>query len=131
MSRFALALGDGFVLVLFTLLGVQAHGGVPDPDALLRTAVPLLFSWAAASWALGTYRRPVRTGWLGAWPVGILVGVLLRQGLVGRPLLSAGTGTFALVSLLVTGVLLFAWRSVAAAWEARTRRPEVNRHPGV
>ncbi len=123
MSRFALALGDGLVLVLFTLLGVRAHGGAPDPEAILRTAAPLLLSWAAVSGVLGTYRRPVRTGWLGAWPVGILVGVLLRQMLLGRSLLSAGTATFALVSLLVTGALLFAWRSVAAAWEAGPQQP--------
>ncbi|MDR7416013.1 MAG: DUF3054 domain-containing protein [Armatimonadota bacterium] len=128
MSRFALALGDGVVLVLFTLLGVRAHGGIPDPDRLLRTAVPLLLSWAAASWALGTYRRPVRTGWLGAWPVGILAGVFLRQALLGRPLWSTGTATFALVSLGVTGVLLAAWRFAAAAWEARGMG--THQHPG-
>ncbi|MCS7173658.1 MAG: DUF3054 domain-containing protein [Armatimonadetes bacterium] len=119
MSRWTLALGDGLVLVVFTLLGVRAHGGIPDLDALLRTALPFLLSWAATSGVLGTYRRPVRAGWLGAWPLGILLGVLARQALLGRPLWSSSTATFALVSLVVTGVLLFAWRSVAATWEAR------------
>ncbi|MDR5710101.1 MAG: DUF3054 domain-containing protein [Armatimonadota bacterium] len=131
MSRLVVALGDGLVLVVFTLLGVRAHGGVPDLNALLRTAFPLLLSWAAVSGVLGTYRRPVRTGWLGAWPLGILLGVLVRQALLGRPLLDSGTPTFALVSLLVTGALLFAWRSVAAAWEARMQRPGAQRQPGA
>jgi len=131
MSRFALALGDGLVLLLFTLLGVRAHGGVPDSDALLRTGLPFLLSWAVVSRVLETYRRSVRTGWLGAWPVGILVGVLVRQVFLGRPLLSAGTATFALVSLLVTGLLLLGWRSGAAAWEARMRRPGIQRQSGI
>ncbi len=125
MSRWVVALGDGLVLVLFTVLGVRVHGGVLELDAFLRTALPLLLCWAAVSLLLGNYRRPVRTGWLGSWPVGILVGVLLRQALLGRPVWSAGTGTFALVSLLVTGVLLVAWRSVAATWEARTQSPRI------
>ncbi len=117
--RVWVACGDGLVLVLFTLLGARVHGTGIASEALLRTALPLVLSWAVMSWALGTYRRPVRTGWLGAWPLGILVGVLLRQVMMDRPVLSSGTGTFALVSLVVTGLLLFAWRSVAAAWEGR------------
>ncbi len=50
---------------------------------------------------------------------------------LGRPLLSAGTATFALVSLLATGLLLLGWRSGAAAWEARMRRPGIQRQSGI
>lgn len=124
--RGILIAGDGVVLVLFALLGGWVHG-TADPAVLLRTALPLLLAWAAASWAFGTYRRPIRTGWIGAWPVGILVGVLIRQVLVGRPLMSASTATFALVSLGVTGGLFVAWRAVAAVLEARTHAPEARR----
>jgi hypothetical protein len=119
MNRWVVAFGDGLVLVLFTLLGARAHGGSPDLGVLVRTALPLILSWAVLSSILRTYRRPVRTGWLGAWLVAVLLGVLLRQVVLGRPVLSWSTATFVLVSLGGTGVLLMGWRAFAAYLEAR------------
>ena len=107
-------LGDIAVFILFVLLGKAEHG-VTLSEALFRTALPFGVIWLISSPWLGAYKAStlsdLRTM---LWKIPLiwllcgLVGLFARIVLTGQPLIMS----FALVAIIVQGVLLLSWRSI-------------------
>lgn len=108
-----LLLGDAGCFLLFAAMGLRSHETGLTPDAILRAAGPFAAGWLIVVFALGVrYQggvqasRGVMRAWVPAWALGLIIRTLAfdRDFEV----------TFAIVSLLVIGVLLMAWRGVLA-----------------
>ncbi len=110
----ALLVGDVTVLSLFTLGGWLFHRvpGMLIPE-LARIGLPFFVGYFLVAFSIDALKRPVsfvafwkRT--LCAWGIGIGMGIVLRTILEGRPPITS----FVYVTMIFTGVLLFAWRCV-------------------
>ena len=108
------AAGDTAVILLFVVLGRQAHreasGGA---SGMLTVAAPFLVGWFASAGALGAFRRGAFAGYRSAvvrvvrsWVAGCAVGLVIRS-IVEHRIVPA---SFALVAFGVNLVLLLAWR---------------------
>ncbi len=111
-----LALGDLAMIALFVAVGELRHGGTVA--AGLETLAQFGVAWGLASLAAGVYgpaaletRRRAVVQVVAAWVVAALVGQLVR--VLATPGGSVQP-TFVLVSVAVGGLLLAAWRYVAA-----------------
>jgi hypothetical protein len=107
-----LALGDAAAVALFAVLGLLTHERGITVDGLLRNAVPIVGGWALAAAALRVYSRPTPVRLVGAWLVGITVGVAVRALLLERDV-DEDQFVFLGVTVAVTGGLLLAWRALA------------------
>lgn len=107
-----LAIGDALAVALFAVLGLLTHERGITLDGVLRNAVPILGGWVLAAAALRIYSRPTVIRLVGAWLVGITVGVAVRALLLEREIDEAQF-VFLGVTLAVTGGLLLAWRTMA------------------
>ncbi len=113
-----LAVGDVLVLGLFVLLGERDHA-ISDPQPVLRwfiTTAEFALPWLIAAWALGTYRADITTRtFLGktvtAWLIAAPLGALLRSFVNGS---GAIASTFLVVTLVVGGAMVIAWRWIYA-----------------
>lgn len=111
-----LALGDAAMIALFVAGGEMRHGG--NLGAGVETFAQFGVGWLLASLAAGVYgpaalaspRRAVAQV-VGAWVVAALVGQLVR--VLATPGGSVEPA-FVVVSVAVGGLLLGAWRYVAA-----------------
>ncbi len=110
-------IGDLAIFILFPMLGSASHEDGLTAAVFLRTTVIFAVAWyAVAPWvggfSLQAMSQPLwawrHTGlaWLLAGPVALVA----RTVIFDRPL----DGSFALVTLLVTGALLMVWRTVYA-----------------
>ena len=114
-----LAAGDATALVLFAAIGRLSHGEGLAPGDLAATALPFLLGWALTAPFLGAFSDEARGHDVGAataaaaksWAVATPVSLLFRAVSQGR----APPVAFAVVSFVVTGALLVAWRAAAAA----------------
>jgi hypothetical protein len=112
----AYLVGDLVAVLAFVLAGELRHGIDPmaQPLHVAGTALPFLVGWALAAPVVGAYaartldsRRSAVSLAVGAW-VGA---VALGQGLRATPWFHGDAApAFVLVSLVVGGVLLAAWR---------------------
>lgn len=113
--------GDVACIALFSAVGVLQHGSGPLPARAPAVAAPFVLGWALVGLFVGAFAhdalRSVRAaagraavGWGGA----AVVGQVLRS----TSLFPGGFDpVFFLVSLVVTGALLVAWRTgVAVAY---------------
>lgn len=107
-----LLIGDVLCFFAFAVLGLRSHEDGITLNGVLRAATPFQAGWLLMSFVLGTYRvgagdsrRVVRT-WVPAWALGLV----LRTVFFDRSF----EATFAVVSLLVNGVLLLLWRGLLA-----------------
>jgi len=114
--------GDSACFLLFAVLGLNSHNEAFNLDNLARAAGPFWLAWLVFATIAGLYSadwpRPVVTVWkrtLYAWPGAWLIGLIARAVAFDRGFVPA----FATVSLITLGVLLVAWRSVAARLLAR------------
>ncbi len=115
-----LALGDAVAIALFAVIGLASHREGESAAGLLRNAGPVLAGFLAVALAAGTYRRPSLRTLAPAWLLGVLGGVLLRAAILGHGY-GAKTFTFMAVTLVVTGLLLAAWRGLHAIARRRSR----------
>jgi len=110
--------GDIGFFFVFALIGLSSHEKDYSPAAFARTVLPFLLPWVASAFVSGLYTKragvepasvvkPVLLAWLPAWAVGLA----LRSLVWGRPFVPA----FAIVTLVINGALLLAWRATAAA----------------
>jgi len=116
-----LALGDVVAVALFAPLGLASHHEGVTAAGLARNALPIALGFLAAGLVFGAWRRP---GWrrpAAAWFVGVAAGVLVRAAILGHGF-GWTTFTFMAVTLVVTGVLLLAWRGLLALIERRASR---------
>lgn len=113
--RLTLLAGDLSVLLAFTFGGMAFHRS-PEGFAaarVLEILLPFAVGYLSAGAALGAFRSPPSGGSFAlrsaaAWLVGIVLGVLLRSLLLGRPPILS----FVLVTLLFTGVCFGVWRGL-------------------
>ena len=104
--------GDLACFLVFAALGLRSHEGGITLDGLLRAAVPFQIGWLLSVLFIAPRRSAASDGvggllrvWVPAW----IVGLVLRSVVLGR----AFAPTFAIVSLLVNGLLLLVWRIAA------------------
>src|SRR5207249_4159581 len=118
-----LVVGDVVALVLFALLGLASHHKSIGAHGLFRDAFPVVVGWLLAAGTFDLYRRPSRGRFLVTWLAGVGGGVLVRGLVLHRHVLGGSYLSFLAVSLIVTLVLLLAWRG--AYWLVRER---IDRH---
>jgi hypothetical protein len=108
-----LAVGDVVAVALFAPIGLVSHHEGITAAGLARNALPIALGFLAAGLLFGTWRAP---GWrrlVPAWFVGVAAGVLVRAAILGHGY-GRTTFTFMAVTLVVTGLLLLAWRGLVA-----------------
>jgi hypothetical protein len=117
--------GDALAFLAFAAIGRHDHQESGALVAVVGTALPFFAGWlAVAPWA-GVYAAPLRghpvdlarrtgIGWIGAWPVGLLLrAITLHRGI---PV------SFAVVTLLANAILLVGWRTLYARLRTAGRR---------
>ena len=115
-TRPILIVGDVLALVLWVVVGLESHSMTSDMFAnILRVSAPFLIGWFAVAYWTGAYRTDEgRVRFLGrsalTWLLAVAIGLLLRATLFG----SGFNVTFALVTLVVTGVFTLGWRTIAS-----------------
>jgi hypothetical protein len=120
-----LAVGDAVAVASFAPLGLLSHDEGITAAGLARNALPVTIGFLAAAALLGTYRRPGGRTLVPAWALGVTAGVLVRAAILGHGY-GAKTFTFLAVTLVVTGLLLLAWRgatALIARWSVTRTRP--------
>ncbi len=108
-----LAVGlDTFVVVLFVAIGLREHAQDSAFVNVIKTALPFLIGLAAGWAAAQAWRNPAGLArGLVAWPVTVLVGMVLRNLVFDR-----GTATvFVVVTTLFFGAGMLGWRAAHAA----------------
>jgi len=109
ISPVKLAVGDVIAVSLFAPIGLLSHDEGITLAGLARNVLPVAIGFIAAALVVGTWRRP---GWktlVAAWLLGITAGVLVRAAILDHGY-GKTTFTFLAVTLVVTGLLLAAWR---------------------
>ncbi len=115
-----LAWGDALCIVLFAVIGLQAHGEPLSLAGVIRNALPILLVWWLVSPFLRTYTRPSWQNLLYTWAIAVSAGVWLRFMALQKPF-DLGYLIFWVVALGATLVLLLAWRGLALVWLRRHR----------
>jgi hypothetical protein len=116
-----LILGDAFILLTFSLVGLRSHEQGITLMGILRNSGPLLLTWYALAPATRIYEEDRKPSLLlPHWFVAITAGVWFRQMLVGHPF----SPVFWLITMGFTGALLLIFRAGTARYR-RSRRQRV------
>jgi len=107
-----LARGDYLCIVLFAIIGLQAHSEPMSLAGVIRNALPILVVWWLITPFLRTYTRPTWRNLLLTWAIAVSAGVWLRF-MVLQKTFDMGYLVFWAVALGATLVLLLAWRGLA------------------
>lgn len=100
---------DATAILAFAVIGVLSHDNGLTLVHVLRDAGPVGGAWAVAALLFGLYRRP---GWKSlalTWLVGVVAGVLVRAGILGRDL-DGKQAAFLITTLIVILVLVLGLR---------------------
>lgn len=119
----ALVAGDVVALLVFAAIGRRSHGEAAGLAAILevgRTALPFIVGWLAVAPWTGAF-DPARTAGvvpmlratLLGWAGGLLLGAVVRAGMIGR----LSPASFYVVTFLVALLLLGGWRGAFALFE--------------
>jgi hypothetical protein len=100
--------GDLVCFIAYALLGLRSHEDGITLGGVIRAAVPFQIGWLfvnlfLAKPGVGADARQVARLWVPAWALGLVLRTLLFDRTFAV--------TFAIVALLVNGVLLMIWRS--------------------
>jgi hypothetical protein len=114
--------GDAAALLLFAVIGLLSHHRGIGIHGLVRDGVPVLGGWFVAAALLGTYRRRSRRVFLATWAGGITGGTVVRGIVLHRHVFGGRYLTFIAVTLVVSLLLLLAWRAPAAILLRRSGR---------
>jgi undecaprenyl pyrophosphate phosphatase UppP len=113
-----LAAGDAIALLLWVVAGLASHQMWGSwLFNLLRVAAPFLIGWFAVAPFTGAYRLPrpdergqfMRRSAL-TWLIATAVGLALRSTIFRSTFFL----TFALITLLITGIFVLGWRATFA-----------------
>lgn len=115
------AIGDAAVLVVVTVAGFATHLTLDAFGRMVVTTLASVVAWAAAGPIIGVYRSAViadprsvwRVAW--AWMLAAPLATFLRAMILDRDIPWA----FVLVTLLLNGFALVAWRIAFGWWRAR------------
>jgi len=108
----ALALGDGLVIVIFSILGTLHHGKSVDLASIINNAGPILIAWFLLAPLFKTYIKPDWRNLFANWVFAVPAGLLIRYAILRHPK-GVEFFTFTLVSMVSTLVLLIIWRLFA------------------
>ena len=103
------AASDALAILLFAVIGGLSHDHSLTVVHVLRDAGPVGGAWFVAALAFGAYRRP---GWrtlLPTWAAGVVAGVLVRAGILGREI-DSRQAAFLITTLIVVLVLVLGLR---------------------
>src|SRR5215210_887913 len=111
-----LAAGDVMAFLLWVSLGLARHQVSSNwLFNVVRVVAPFLIGWFVVAPFTGAYRAAILHGWSAfllrstlTWLLGVTVGLLLRATLFGSGFIPA----FAVVTFVVTGILVLGWRAV-------------------
>jgi hypothetical protein len=118
VPKAVLVVGDAAMFVLWAALGLAHHAEGITLAGLGRNAGYVMLGWFVVAVALRTYTRRGVTRFLATWAGGVTLGVVIRWVALRRPV-NGDEFAFLLVTLIVTLVLLAAWRAVIALIERR------------
>jgi hypothetical protein len=111
---------DALAIGLFVLTGLRSHGTL-DEFGLQRNLPAFLVGWFAAALLTGVYRaQPAKWSLPVAWVLGVSLGIMLRNWLIGRGLFGTISPVFWVISL--AGVALFTGLPRMVAYWARRAR---------
>jgi hypothetical protein len=111
---------DALAIGLFVLTGLRSHGTL-DEFGLQRNLPAFLVGWFVAALLAGVYRaQPAKWSLPIAWAMGVTLGIMLRNLLIGRGLLGAISPVFWVISL--AGVAMFTGLPRMVAYWARRAR---------
>jgi hypothetical protein len=111
---------DALAIGLFVLTGLRSHGTL-DEFGLQRNLPAFLVGWFVAALLAGVYRaQPAKWSLPIAWAMGVTLGIMLRNLLIGRGLLGTISPVFWAISL--AGVALFTGLPRMVAYWARRAR---------
>ena len=110
--------GDMVCFLVFAVLGLRSHEDGITAEGIVRAAAPFQVGWLLVNVLMGKRGSPAQSRqvmrlWVPAWAIGLVLRTLLFD--------RAFEATFAIVSLLMNGVLLMLWRSVLAPVMIRGR----------
>lgn len=112
---------DALAIGLFVLTGLRSHGTL-DEFGLQRNLPAFLVGWFVAALLAGVYRaQPAKWSLPIAWAMGVTLGIMLRNLLIGRGLFGTISPVFWAISL--AGVALFTGLPRLVAYGARRTRP--------
>ncbi|MDT7961535.1 MAG: DUF3054 domain-containing protein [Armatimonadota bacterium] len=111
---------DALAIGLFVLTGLRSHGTL-DEFGLQRNLPAFLVGWFVAALLAGVYRaQPPKWSLPIAWAMGVTLGIMLRNYLIGRGLFGTISPVFWAISL--AGVALFTGLPRMVAYWARRAR---------
>jgi len=111
---------DALAIGLFVLTGLRSHGTL-DEFGLQRNLPAFLVGWFVAAIVSGVYRaQPAKWSLPVAWVLGVTLGIMLRNWLIGRGLFGTISPVFWAISL--AGVALFTGLPRMVAYWARRAR---------
>lgn len=100
---------DAVAILLFAVIGVLSHDHALTLVHVLRDAGPVGGAWAVAALLFGLYRRPGWKSFALTWGAGVVAGVLVRAGILGRDI-DGKQAAFLITTLIVTFVLVLGLR---------------------
>lgn len=109
-------------IVLFAVIGVLSHDHGLTLLHVVRDAGPIGGGWFAAALAAGLYRRPGWKAYLLTWAPGIVAGVLVRAGILGRDI-DGKQASFLITTLIVCAVLTLGLRGFSRLAATRLAGP--------
>lgn len=116
----ALAVGDAAAIVLFAVIGLANHREGITVAGLARNVLPILGAWVVVAPIVGTYRNPSFRSMLATWIIAVPIGVVIRAIALQREA-DGSQVVFGVITLVTTGLLLLAWRGIAALATRRER----------
>ena len=120
-DRLVLAIGDGAVFAVFTVIGLMSHNDSFTPYHFLRNFIPLTLSWYLIAVILDTYGKGGALRVAANWLLAVVAGVAVRTWWVGSPN-GRDLWVFLTVALVTNGVFLAVWRLAASRLVARGAR---------
>lgn len=109
-----LGLGDFSVFLLFVIFGKSEHN-INLSQSFIRTVIPFTIAWFTISPLLGAYRFSTIYNFRKSsfklpiiWIICGVFAIIIRSFILDRSIILA----FIIVSILVQGILLIAWRFI-------------------
>ena len=121
LRAYGVPLLDLLLVMLFSALGIAAHGSPIVFDDVLLVAWPFAVGLLLGHLAVRSWRAPLRL-----WPQGVMIwAITVAGGMAGRSLLGLGTPVgFVVTTAAFLALFLLGWRLVGTWLTRRSARKE-------